>query len=113
MNYENSINGLIKQLKGISNGLMEDEFPKCANVVKKAATALQYLSEGSDEVNTALREKTEENAKLRTELEQVKRERDAAIKDLNIVQDCRVCKKTSIHGVLKIQTSVRALSGVI
>ena len=43
MNYENSINGLIKQLKGISNDLMEDEFPKCVNVVKKAATALSTL----------------------------------------------------------------------
>lgn len=43
MNYENSIDGLIEQLKGISNGLMEDEFPKCANVVKKATTALFTL----------------------------------------------------------------------
>ena len=35
----------------------------------------------------------EELEAVQAELEQVKRERDAAIKDLNIVQDCRVCKK--------------------
>ena len=52
---------LIEQLKGISNGLAEDEFPKCASVVKKAATALLTLQA--------------ENEKLRAELEQVKRER--------------------------------------
>ena len=80
------IEELIERLKKLSGTDNLSEFDD-------AATALQYLSEGSDEVNTAVREKTEENAKLRTELEQVKRERDAAIKDLNIVQDCRVCKK--------------------
>lgn len=58
---------------------VEDEFPKCANAVRQAADALSTLQT--------------ENEKLRAELEQVKRERDAAIKDLNIVQDCRVCKK--------------------
>ena len=78
------IEELIERLKKLSGTDNLSEFDDAA---------LQYLSEGSDEVNTALREKTEENAKLRTELEQVKRERDAAIKDLNIVQDCRVCKK--------------------
>lgn len=34
------IEKLIEQLKGISNGLVEDEFPKCANAVRQAATAL-------------------------------------------------------------------------
>ena len=53
---------LIEQLKRISNGLAEDEFPKCASVVKKAATALSITQA--------------ENEKLRAELEQVKRERE-------------------------------------
>lgn len=56
MNYENSINGLIKQLKGISNGLMEDEFPKCANVVKKAATAISTLQAENKRLKSLLGE---------------------------------------------------------
>lgn len=90
MNYENSINGLIEQLKGISNGLMEDEFPKCANVVKKAATALSTLQTENKRLKSLLGESGQdlwskenqradrleaENEKLRDELEQVKRER--------------------------------------
>ena len=51
MDYEK----LIEQLKGISNGLMEDEYPKCANAVRKATTALSTLQA--------------ENKKLRAELE--------------------------------------------
>lgn len=88
MNYENSINGLIEQLKGISNGLMEDEFPKCANVVKKAATALSTLQTENKRLKSLLGESGQdlwskenqradrleaENEKLRAELEQVKR----------------------------------------
>lgn len=60
---------LIEQLKGISNGLVEDEFPKCANAVRQAATALSTLQA--------------ENKKLRDEVEQVKRERDVAIEQLH------------------------------
>ena len=56
---------LIEQLKGISNGLAEDEFPKCANAVRQAATAFSTLQA--------------ENERLRAELEQIKRERDAAV----------------------------------
>lgn len=56
MNYENSINGLIKQLKGISNGLMEDEFPKCANVVKKSATAISTLQAENKRLKSLLGE---------------------------------------------------------
>lgn len=63
------IEKLIEQLKGISNGLVEDEFPKCANAVRQAATALSTLQA--------------ENKKLRAELEQVKRERDVAIEQLH------------------------------
>ena len=96
MNYENSINGLIKQLKGISNGLMEDEFPKCANVVKKAATAISTLQAENKRLKSLLGESGQdlwskenqradrleaENKKLRAELEQVKRERDEAVHD--------------------------------
>ena len=54
MDYEK----LIEQLKGISNGLAEDEFPKCANAVRQAATALYALQA--------------ENEKLRAELERMK-----------------------------------------
>ena len=60
---------LIGQLKGIASGLAEAGFPKCASVVKKAATALSKLQA--------------ENEKLRDELEQVKRERDVAIEQLH------------------------------
>ena len=48
---------------------VEDEFPKCANAVRQAADALSTLQT--------------ENEKLRAELEQVKRERDAAVEDLH------------------------------
>lgn len=90
MNYENSIDELIEQLKGISNGLMEDEFPKCANVVKKAATALSTLQTENKRLKSLLGESGQdlwskenqradrleaENEKLQDELEQVKRER--------------------------------------
>ena len=37
------IEKLIEQLKGIAKGLAEDEFPKCANAVRQAATALSTL----------------------------------------------------------------------
>lgn len=106
MNYENSINGLIKQLKGISNGLMEDEFPKCANVVKKAATAISTLQAENEKLRDELERCREKNAGLalalltecspnpdclgddewkaiKAELEQVKRERDVAIEQLH------------------------------
>lgn len=63
---------------------MDGEYPSCAacqkNIKQEAATALQYLSEGADEVNAALQEQIAENKKfhaendmLRAELEQVKR----------------------------------------
>ena len=93
MDYEK----LIEQLKGISNGLAEDEFPKCANAVRQASTALSMTQA--------------ENEKLRDELEQVKRcieivenQRDSAIKELEnyMVQDvldgnepCAICAKAS------------------
>lgn len=42
------------------------------NIFDVAATALQYLSEGADEVNAALQEQIAENEKLRAKLCQVK-----------------------------------------
>ena len=56
---------LIEQLKGISNGLVEDEFPKCANAVRQAATALSTLQA--------------ENKKLRTELKKAEMELDSLL----------------------------------
>ena len=56
MDYEK----LIEQLKGISNGLAEDEFPKCANAVRQASTALSMTQA--------------ENEKLRDELKAVREE---------------------------------------
>ena len=53
------IEKLIEQLKGISNGLVEAGFPKCANAVRQAATALSTLYT--------------ENEKLRAELERMKK----------------------------------------
>ena len=81
MNYENSINGLIKQLKGISNGLMEDEFPKCANVVKKAATAISTLQAENEKLREMYQKEKAVCHATQAELEQVKRERDEAVHD--------------------------------
>lgn len=61
MDYEK----LIEQLKGISNGFMEDEYPKCANAVRKATTALSTLQA--------------ENKKLRTELKTAEMELDSLL----------------------------------
>ena len=62
------IEKLIEQLsaRGLSNG-----------------SSLGYHSGLFDEAATALSTLQAENEKLRAELEQVKRERDAAVKDLN------------------------------
>lgn len=106
MNYENSIDELIEQLKGISNGLMEDEFPKCANVVKKATTALFTLQTENEKLRDELERCREKNAGLalalltecapnpdclgddewkaiKAELEQVKQKMDIAIEQLH------------------------------
>ena len=93
------IEKLIEQLKGISNGLVEDEFPKCANAVRQAATALSTLRAENERLKNKLSELAHlpfdkpgigertklmaENAELRAELEQVKRERDVAIEQLH------------------------------
>lgn len=112
MNYENSIDELIEQLKGISNGLMEDEFPKCANVVKQAATTLSTFHAENKRLKSLLGESGQdlwskenqradrleaENEKLQemyqkekavchatqAELEQTKQERNVAIEQLH------------------------------
>lgn len=92
------IEKLIEQLKGISNGLVEDEFPKCANAVRQAATALSTLWAENKRLKSLLGESGQdlwskenqradrleaENKKLRAELEQVKQERDVAIEQLH------------------------------
>lgn len=101
------IEKLIEQLKGISNGLVEDEFPKCANAVRQAATALSTLQAENKRLKSLLGESGQdlwskenqradrleaENEKLRAELEQVKqcieiveKQRDAAVTDLTSV----------------------------
>ena len=66
-----------KQCAYWAGGDMSKCIPK---MTAEAATALQYLREGADEVNTALREQLAENEKLRAELARVTAERDAAIK---------------------------------
>ena len=103
------IEKLIEQLKGISNGLVEDEFPKCANAVRQAATALSTLQAENKRRNSLLGESGQdlwskenqradrleaENEKLRAELEQVKRERDAAVEYLR--GQCRYCKNNLV-----------------
>ena len=105
MDYEK----LIEQLKGISNGLVEDEFPKCANAVRQAATALSTLQAENKRLKSLLGESGQdlwskenqradrleaENEKLRAELEQVKRERDAAVEYLR--GQCRYCKNNLV-----------------
>lgn len=103
------IEKLIEQLKGISNGLVEDEFPKCANAVRQAATALSTLQAENKRLKSLLGESGQdlwskenqradrleaENEKLRAELEQVKRERDAAVEYLR--GQCRYCKNNLV-----------------
>ena len=66
------IEKLIEQLNGYFEGKDLKRF-----VALDAATALSTLQE--------------ENEKLRAELEQVKRERDAAIRDLEMVSVCDTC----------------------
>lgn len=103
------IEKLIEQLKGISNGLVEDEFPKCANAVRQAATALPTLQAENKRLKSLLCESGQdlwskenqradrleaENEKLRAELEQVKRERDAAVEYLR--GQCRYCKNNLV-----------------
>lgn len=71
------------------------------NIFDVAATALQYLSEGADEVNAALQEQIAESEKLQTELERMKRcieiverQRDEAIYDMTALmagQCCNLC----------------------
>ena len=86
------IEKLIEQLKGISNGLVEDEFPKCANAVRQAATALSTLRAENERLKNKLSELAHlpfdepgigertrlmaENVELRAKLEQVKRENE-------------------------------------
>ena len=89
MNYENSINGLIKQLKGISNDLMEDEFPKCVNVVKKAATALSTLQAENEKLREMYQKEKAVCYATQAELEQTKQERDVAIEQLH--GNCPAC----------------------
>ena len=100
---------LIGQLKGIASGLVEDEFPKCANAVRQAATALPTLQAENKRLKSLLCESGQdlwskenqradrleaENEKLRAELEQVKRERDAAVEYLR--GQCRYCKNNLV-----------------
>ena len=82
-----------KQCAYWSGGDMSKCIPR---MTTDAATALQYLSEGADEVNATLQEQIAknvtlqaENTQLRAELEQVKAERDAAIEDIR--GDCEKC----------------------
>ena len=84
-----------KQCAYWSGGDMSKCIPR---MTTDAATALQYLSEGADEVNATLQEQIAknvtlqaENTQLRAELEQVKAERDAAIEDLS--GQCEYCLK--------------------
>ena len=77
------IEKLIEQMKKVSDGLVEGDFPKCANAVRNAATALSALHA--------------ENEKLLAELEQVKREKDAAVSwaqkyTESIDRPCVACK---------------------
>lgn len=87
MDYEK----LIEQLKGISNGLAEDEFPKCANAVRQATTALSTLQAENKRLKSLLGESGQdlwskenqradrleaENEKLRDEVERQRRSTD-------------------------------------
>ena len=62
------IEKLIEQLKKAS---AEGSWNTLADYAHKAADALQYLSEGADEVNAAIQEQIVENARLRKERDEL------------------------------------------
>lgn len=72
------IEKLIERLKcpQIHSCPMDGEYSSCTacqkQITQEAAEALQYLSEGADEVNAALQEQIVENEKLRAELKRVR-----------------------------------------
>lgn len=71
------IEKLIERLKcpQIHSCPMGGEYPSCTacqkQITQEAAEALQYLSEGADEVNAALQEQIVENARLRKERDEL------------------------------------------
>ena len=78
------IDRLRKANKDYGEGRTQDFFKVCLDC-KEAADTIQYLLDGADEVNQALREQIEENERL-------KAERDAALADLEWCGNCGVCK---------------------
>ena len=95
---------LIKTLRWLSD-YDNNDFVLCANTCMQAADTIQYLLDGADEVNRALREQIEENERLKAEknqlqetldmyggdcgitafieqTEKLKAERDAAVADM-------------------------------
>ena len=53
---------------------------------------IDTLDQHATRLHAALTEAERENARLKAELETVKRERDAALVDLKKRRDCKVCK---------------------
>lgn len=52
---------------------------------------IEHLQKHVDDLHGALRERERQNAQLKDELETVMRERDAAIRDMDVVPVCAIC----------------------
>ena len=113
MDYEKLIERLYKHHTDWGEGRTQDFFEVCLDC-KDAATALSTLQAENekllDKIEDArlegyakgLGEMSEENEKLRAELEQVKRDRAAARSDIETalaygMKDCELCKNSQCY----------------
>ena len=53
---------------------------------------IDTLDQHATRLHAALTEAERENARLKADLENVKRERDAAVKDMTVIKFCHTCK---------------------
>ena len=70
-----------KLIERLQKAAADGSWNTLADLAHKAADALQYLSDGAEEVNASLREQLAENEKLRAELEQTRK--DCAVAEKN------------------------------
>ena len=78
------IDRLRKANKDYGEGRTQDFFRVCLDC-EEAADTIQYLLDGADEVNQALREQIEENERLKAESARLTAERDAAVADIRFM----------------------------
>ena len=95
------IEKLIERLKcpEIYSCPIDGEYPSCTacqrRIAQEAADALARLKADAEGMRSNWYESVETIVQLRAELEQVKRERDAAVADLKSVEYCTHCAHLS------------------